>query len=141
MTGSARGKKSRSKKAAKKKADYLDNTKLALRIMSPKEGFSKVKKEIGDRLDPIRATRILKLLKDEYGYKDRDIPKELRELAAMKKKGHTGGPVIPPVDGEEREYTTGKNTRIGVPLGILGKKPGAKTRVKFTKEKIEIFRK
>jgi hypothetical protein len=130
----------RTKKTRSKKAEYLDNTKLALRIMSPKEGFKKVKDELGERLDPVRASKIVALLKEQYGFKDKDIDKGLRDLAAEKRRGHFGGPVTPPQDGEEREYTTGANGRIGIPLGILDKKPGDKARVKYQEDKITIFR-
>lgn len=117
------------------KARYLDNRDLALRIMGS-EGFDKVAKELGDRLTPVRASRIVKLLTDEYGIKS--VPKPLLELAAKKKPGHMGGPVKPPKQGEEREYTVGANGRIGVPLAILGKKPGDKARVKYGEKQIVI---
>lgn len=133
MTRSAKAKKSRSKTG--KKAEYLDNRDLALRIQGP-GGFEKVKAEVGERLDPIRASRILKLLKDEYGYAEKDIDKGLRELAAKKRSGHIGGPVTPPKDGEERVYKVGKNKRIGTPVGILD--DPNEVRVKFTKQKIVI---
>lgn len=133
-------KSNRTKKTQSKKAEYLDNTKLALRIMSPKEGFKEVKGDLGERLDPVRASKIVKLLKEQYGYKDKDIDKDLRDLASQKRRGHFGGPVTPPQNGEEREYTTGANGRIGIPLGILDKKPGDKARVKYQSDKIVIYR-
>ena len=117
------------------KAKYLDNRDLALRIMGP-GGLDKVKSEIGDRLTPVRAARIVKLLREEYGFKN--VPGELTELAAKKKPGHFGGPVKPPRHGEVREYTVGSNGRIGVPLAILGKKPGDRARVKYGDRQIVI---
>ena len=117
------------------KAKYLDNRDLALRIMGP-GGFDKVKSELEDRLTPVRAARIAKLLRDEYGIKA--VPKGLLELAAKKKPGHFGGPVKPPQQGEEREYTVGANGRIGVPLAILGKIPGDKARVRYGSKQIVI---
>lgn len=137
MSGSRRAKKKKSKKV-KKKAKYLDNRHLALRIMG-QDGFKKVKDEIGDRLDAIRASKIVDLLKGEYGYKDKDIPRELRDLAAKKRQGHFGGPTTPPKPKEERWYTTGKNLRIGVPLNTLGKRSGSKARVVFDTDKITIY--
>jgi hypothetical protein len=115
------------------KAKYLDNRDLALRIMGG--GFDKVMSEIGDRLTPVRAARILELLK---GYKFKNPPKELSELAAKKKPGHLGGPVKPPQQGEVREYTVSPNGRIGVSLAILGKRPGDKARVKYGSKQIVI---
>ena len=137
MTASKKAKKTQSKKAAKKnKADYLDNRDLALRIIA--DGFKAVKKDIGDRLDPVRASKLMALLKDEYGFKDGKIDKELRDLAAEKRRGHFGGPVTPPEDGEEREYTVGSNGRIGTPVKLLGKKPGDKVRVLYGAKQIVI---
>jgi hypothetical protein len=118
-----------------KKAQYLDNRDLALRIMG-RGGFKRVKNEVGDRLTPVRAARIVELLKTEYSITD--IDPDLLKLAAQKKAGHRGGPVKPPDNGEEREYTVGANGRIGVPLGILGKKPGDKARVHYSQNKITI---
>lgn len=117
------------------KAKYLDNRDLALRIMGP-GGLDRVKSEIGDRLTPVRASRIVKLLREEYEFKN--VPKELVDLAAQKKPGHFGGPVKPPQRGETREYTVGANGRIGVPLAILGKKPGDKALVKYGDKQIVI---
>lgn len=118
-----------------KKATYLDNRHLALRIMG-KEGFAGVKAEVGKRMDAVRASKIVNLLRREYGISELDP--ELLALAASKRKGHTGGPVKPPAEGEEREYTVGQNFRIGVPLNILGKKPGDKAQVRYSRRQIVI---
>ena len=123
---------SRSRK--KSRAAYLDNRQLALRIQG--EGFEAVKAEIGDRLDAIRASHIVAVLK-EHGY--RDIDKALLDLAAQKRQGHVGGPVTPPDEGETRVYIVGVNGRVGLPLGILGKKPGDKAKVKFSKTGIRVM--
>lgn len=140
MASSHKAKKKSSKQAKRKRAPYLDNRDLALKIMGP-GGFQKVKAEVKERLDPARAHQILRLLKDEYKFKDKDIPHELRELAAKKRHGHTGHPTKPPHVGEERWYETGKNVRIGVPLVTLGKKHKDMTRVVFGADKIVIYRK
>lgn len=116
------------------KAEYLENRDLALRIIG--HGFKKVKAEIGDRLDPIRAAKIVGLLKTKYGIKN--VDKDLLALSADKRPGHFGGPVKPPKNGEEREYTVGANGRIGVPLAILGKKPGDKAHVRYSDKQIVI---
>ena len=137
MRESSRSKKSKSKKA---KAKYLDNRHLALSIMGP-DGFDKVKAEIGDRLDPKRASKLVKLLKEEYDFKEKALPKELLELASKKRTSHTGGVVTSPTVGETRYYKTGKNGRIGSPLNTIGKKEGDIARVVFGSEKISIFRK
>ena len=65
---------------------------------------------------------------------------ELAELyeAATTLTEHVGGPVTPPEEGEEREYKVGANGRIGVPLKILGKRPGDTARVKYTRDQITI---
>ena len=118
-----------------KKAEYLDNRHLALRIMG-KEGFKGVIKDVGDRLDPVRADKIVKLLRQEYQIKD--VDPDLLALASQKRRTHTGGPVTPPSEGEEREYTVGGNGRIGVPLSIMGKKPGDKAKVRYGKKQIVI---
>lgn len=118
----------------KSRAAYLDNRQLALRIQG--EGFEVVKAEIGERLDAIRACRIVAVLK-EHGY--RDIDSALLELAAQKRHGHVGGPVTPPDEGETRVYIVGVNGRVGLPLGILGKKPGERAKVKFSKTGIRVL--
>lgn len=119
-----------------KKAPYLDTRDLALRIMS--DGFTRVKSDVGERLNPIRATKIVKMLRDEYGYGDKSLDRDLVKLANSKRPGHLGGPVKPPEDGEVREYKVGNNGRIGVPLGILGKGPGDTARVRYGKKQIVI---
>jgi hypothetical protein len=118
------------------KKGYLDNRDLALRVIG--KGFKKVRNEVGERMDAVRASRIVGLLKREYGFIEADIDKELLALAAAKRRGHCGGPVTPPTDGEERQYTVSVNGRIGVPLGILDKKVGDKALVKYTKKQITI---
>jgi hypothetical protein len=118
-----------------KKAEYLDNRHLALRIMG-KEGFAGVKQDIGDRLNPVRANKIVQLMRQEYGIKNVDA--DLLELASSKRPGRMGGPVTPPADGEEREYTVGGNGRICVPLNLLGKQPGDKARVRYSRKQIVI---
>lgn len=118
-----------------RKAKYLDNRDLALRMMAP-GGFEKVRAEIGDRLTPVRASRIVEMLKTDYEIKD--IDPGLLELADMKKPGHLGGPVKPPRNGEEREYIVGVSGRIGIPVRILGKKHGDKARVRYTEKQITI---
>lgn len=118
-----------------KKAEYLDNRHLALRIMG-KEGFAGVKAAVGERLNAVRAHKIVQLMRQEYGIKD--VDSDLLALASSKRPGHVGGPVTPPADGEEREYTVGGNGRIGVPLNILGKRPGDKARVKYSRKQIVI---
>jgi hypothetical protein len=119
-----------------KKAEYLDNRDLALRIIS--QGFAAVKAEIGERLDPVRAAKIVKMLREDYGVAAKNIDKELQALAEKKRPGHVGGPVTPPAEDEEREYRVGANGRIGVPLKILGKKPGDTAKVRYTKTQITI---
>jgi hypothetical protein len=114
---------------------YLDNSQLALRVRG--EGFAKVADEIGERMNSIRASRIVKILVDT-GTREQDIDPDLLLLAAKKRPGHLGGPVKPPGDGEEREYIVGANGRIGLPLSIIGKKPGEKVRVKFSRSGIRI---
>lgn len=122
-------------KRSKKRAAYLDNTQLALRIRG--EGFEKVAAEVGERMDSIRASRIVKILVDA-GTDESEIDPALAALAAKKRPGHLGGPVKPPKDGEEREYIVGANGRIGLPLGIIGKNPGDRARVKFSRSGIKI---
>lgn len=117
-----------------KKAEYLDNRDLALRIVGGH--FRDVFAEVGERLTPVRAARIVDLMRDEYHI--RSIDKGLLELAARKRPGHKGGPVTPPGEGEEREYLVGTNGRIGVPLGILGKRTGDRARVKYSNRLITI---
>lgn len=119
----------------KKRAAYLDNRQLALRIQG--EGFSKVAGEVGPRMDAIRASRIVEILKAS-GYEEKDIDSDLKNAASKKRNGHVGGPVKPPKDGEVREYTVGANGRIGLSLAILGKRQGDKARVKFAKTGIRI---
>lgn len=118
-----------------KKAKYLDNRDLALRTMAP-GGFKKVKAEIGDRLTPVRAARIVELLETEYDIKN--IDPELKALAGQKRPGHIGGPVKPPKSGEEREYVVGASGRIGIPVGILGKEHGDTACVRYTDKQITI---
>jgi hypothetical protein len=120
---------------SKKRAAYLDNRQLALRIQG--EGFAAVAAEVGERMDSIRASRIVEILK-ESGHSDREIDADLMDLASKKKHGHLGGPVKPPKDGEVREYTVGVNGRIGLSLAILGKQRGDKARVKFSRTGIRI---
>jgi len=119
-----------------KRAEYLDNRDLALRIMG--RGFDEVHKKIGKRMTPVLASKIVELLCSEYNFKKTDLDVKLLDLAKKKRKAHTGGPVTPPDNGEVREYVVGGNGRIGVPLGILGKKPGDRARVKYTKKQIVI---
>lgn len=118
-----------------KKAEYLDNRDLALRIMG-KEGFHGVSQDIGDRLTPVRADRIVRLMRKDYGFTD--IDPDLLSLAAKKRRAHMGGPVTPPGEGEEREYTVGGSGRIGVSLSIMGKQPGDKARVSYSRKQIVI---
>lgn len=118
-----------------KRAAYLDNRELALRIHG--EGFDVVAKEIGERMDRIRASKIVEILLAS-GHAQKDIDKDLLALAAQKRSGHIGGPVKPPRDGEVREYTVGANGRIGLSLAILGKNRGDKARVKFARAGIRI---
>lgn len=134
MSGSGRKKKKK-----RERAPYIKNRDLALRAMGP-NGFEAVKKIAGDRLDARRATKIVKLLTDEYGYSRDEIPDELLELADSMRPGHTGGPVTTPEDGEWRTYDTGSNIRIGVPLKILGRGKHEKQRVKFSEKGIWIPR-
>lgn len=124
----------------KTRAKYLDNRDLALKIMSPEFGFEHVRGEVGDRLTPVRASKIVELLKDDYGYKDKAIPRALRELAESKIAAHKGGHVKPPMPGEERDYMVSEDQRIGVKLNTLGLGKGEKARVRFGKDKIEIVR-
>lgn len=121
-----------------KKAEYLDNRHLALMIAG--RGFEEVQRRFGDRLDPVRAAKIVSLLKSEYDFAESDLDPKLLNLAQKKRRAHFGGPVTSPKNGEEREYSVGENGRIGVPLGILGKKPGDKARVKYTTRQITIAR-
>jgi len=116
------------------KKDYLDNRDLALWVMS--KGFKKVRAEVGERMDAVRAAKIVSLLRRDYGFSD--IDKDLLALAAVKRKGHCGGPVTPPAEGEERQYTVSTNGRIGVPLAILNKRPGDKAVVRYTQKQITI---
>jgi hypothetical protein len=121
------------KKNSKTRAPYLDNRALALRIHG--EGFRVVAEEIGDRLDAVRASRIVEILR-ESGHGEIDA--DLVALASKKRPGHLGGPVKPPKDGEVREYIVGVNGRIGLPLGIIGKGPGDKAKVEFSKTGIKV---
>ena len=118
------------------KDKYLDNRDLALRVMS--KGFKKVRAEVGERMDAVRAARIVMLLRRDYGFGDKDIDGDLLALAATKRRGHCGGPVTSPGEGEERQYTVSTNGRIGVPLAILNKKPGDKAVVRYTQKQITI---
>lgn len=127
------------KKSKRKRAPYIKNSDLALRAMGP-DGFSAVKDIAGDRLDPRRARKIVKLLIDEYGYDRTEIPGELLELADRMRPGHTGGLVTTPAEGEKRVYDTGENVRIGVPLKILGRGKHEKQEVIFSEKGIWIPR-
>ncbi len=118
-----------------KRAAYLDNRQLALRIHG--EGFDVVAMEVGDRMDPIRASKIVDILLTS-GHAQKDIDRNLLAVAARKRPGHVGGPVKPPLDGEVREYTVGANGRIGLSLSILGKSQGDKAKVRFAKNGIRI---
>lgn len=120
----------------KKRAKYLDNRDLALSIQA--RGLKKVQKEVGGRIDAVRASKIVNLLRD-MGYDDKSINAELKELAGQKKETHTGGPVTPAAEGEEREYEVGKNGRIGLSVRILDKGHKDKVRVRFSKKGIRIL--
>jgi len=115
---------------------HLRNADLALDIKI--HGFDKVRAELGDRLDPIRAAKIVKLLVERHKCPENEINKDLLELASQKRQGHMGGPVKPPTDGEERPYLVGANNRIGVSVSILGRRSGQKVRVRYGRERIVI---
>jgi len=116
------------------KAEYLDNRDLALRVIS--KGFKRVRKELGDRMDPARAAKLVRLMRESYDLKD--IDPDLRAMADRHRRGHTGGLVKSPCENEERVYVVGTNSRIGVPLGILGKSKGDTARVRYSSKKIVI---
>ena len=107
---------------------YLDNRHLALRIIGS-DGFATVRDDVGDRMTPARASKIMSLMRDEYGITD--IDKGLADLAAEKKTGRMGGTVRPPVPGETREYVVNKLRRVMVPVAMLGKNPGDTVRIVY----------
>jgi hypothetical protein len=116
---------------------HLDNRDLAHRFKA--QAFATVAGELGKRLTPVRANKIVEIMR-RYGYPDDEIPEELLDLASRKRHGHVGGLVTSPVDGEERDYTVGENSRVGVPVALLGVKPGDKVRVKYGSPIITIRR-
>ena len=134
MSGSGSKKKSR-RQIKRGRKPHLDNRDLAHKIKA--SGFKAVAEEIGDRMTPSRAHKIVELMTG-YGYED--IDGDLMSLAGQKKQGHFGGHVKPPAQGEVREYQVGVNSRIGLTLSIMGKKGGDKTWAKFENDKITVFK-
>lgn len=109
---------------------YLHDRDLCLRILGG--GMS----EIAGALTPVRAHRLVVMLRDEYGIQDLDPA--LVALAAKKRPGHKGGPTKPPVAGETRQYLVCENGRIGIPVSVIGAAPGDKVSVKFREREIVI---
>lgn len=122
----------------KKRRPHLSNKDLALKIMV--SGFRSVADEIGDRMTPARAAKIVEYLVDN-GHDAGKIPSELKKLAAQKRNGPKGGLKRPPEDGEIREYKVSETGRMGLSTSIIGKSSKGTVFVKFSHDQIVITRK